>query len=72
MCTCTHALRLIEKQEHWTELIFDTANEQHGLDPTVLFSLLKRSRGACQVIQLARCVAKKRRENAECMHLACL
>jgi hypothetical protein len=54
MCTCKHALQLVEKQEHWRELAFDTANEQHGLDPTVLFSLLKRSRGSCEVIQLAR------------------
>lgn len=54
MCTCTHARQLVAKQEHWRELAFDTANEQHGLDPAVLVSLLKRSQGSCQVIQLAR------------------
>jgi hypothetical protein len=54
MCTCKHALQLVGRQEHWRELAFGTANEQHGLDPTVLFSLLKRSRGSCEVIQLAR------------------
>lgn len=56
MCTCTQAQQLIAKQEHWRELAFGTANEQQGLDPMVLFSLLKRSQGSCQVIQLARCV----------------
>jgi hypothetical protein len=54
MCTCVHAKQLVSKQENWRELAFDTANEQHGLDPTVLFTLLKRSQGACEVIQLAR------------------
>lgn len=54
MCTCESVRQLVSKQEHWRELAFDTANEQHGLDPTVLFSLLKRSQGSCEVIQLAR------------------
>lgn len=56
MCTCTQAHKLVARQEHWRELAFDTANEQHGLEPSVLFSLLKRSQGACEVIQLARYV----------------
>jgi hypothetical protein len=54
MCTCTHVRQLVSKQEYWRELAFDTANEQHGLDPSVLVSLLKRSQGSCKVIQLAR------------------
>jgi hypothetical protein len=54
MCTCTVAKQLVSKQEHWRELAFDTADEQHGLDPSVLFSLLGRSHGSCEVIQLAR------------------
>jgi hypothetical protein len=54
MCTCTQAQRLVSKQEWWRQLVFDTADEQHGLHPSVLFSLLKRSQGSCEVIQLAR------------------
>ena len=55
MATCAYAKQLLSAPQHWRELAFDTANEQHGLDPTVLFSLLKRSQGCCEVIQLARC-----------------
>jgi hypothetical protein len=56
MCTCTLLARHLGRQEYWRELAFDTANEQHGLAPSVLFSLLKRSQGGCEVVQLARCV----------------
>jgi len=54
LCTCKQAQQLVSRQEHWRELAFDTANEQHGLEPSVLFSLLRRSEGSCQVLQLAR------------------
>lgn len=54
MCTCCALHQHFSRQEHWRELVFDTANEQLGLDSSVLFTLLRRSGGSCEVIQLAR------------------
>lgn len=54
MCACRQLHDHFARREHWRELVFDSADEQQGLAPQALFSLLRRSQGGCEVIQLAR------------------
>lgn len=54
MCTCRYLRTILSASQHWKELHWKDHEEQQGMCADNFATVLQRSRGACEVIHLAR------------------